>query len=278
MTSPPPPALVVIPFSHYCAYSRLALDFARVQYRTVSVLPLLHMAPVAWLLWRAGVRGTSSKTGSPLATPLLQLQPAPAGGASPAVLQGSALIAAWARQHAAPGARAVAEASGAAAALAVAAHETLGPAVRRYAYSSILYSARQFLAVGVLNAGGVLSALLWVLLSPLLALALRAALRVDPAQCERDAARMRAVFADASALLADGRPFLAGAALSDADLAWAGLASPAIYLTREQGGYATLPPESSFPSDMRALFAELRETPAGRHVVKVFQLARADRA
>lgn len=272
-----------IPFSHYCEYARWSLEFARIPFREACVLPLLHM-PVIYVAKRlAGFSGARARNASPLSTPLLLL----AGGNG---ISDSSRIAAWANavvtkddavatalvSGAATPKRPIGE-SEAVTDVVRQTHDVLGVSVRRYIYSHVLFSPSAFLGVGVRNAHGIsgyCAAFFWVLLSPLLAFGIRSLLRVDPARRSSDAARLRGVFQAASAVLAE-QPYLGGDAPSDADFAFAGIGSLAVLITPAEGfGCAWTPPEVDFPADMRSLFAELRATRAGQHIVKMYKLHR----
>jgi len=271
----PPPTLVVIAFSHYCELGRWALDYAGVAFVEVRVLPLFH-GPVLAYYRRfgasraaapaAGLRRVSSAASTPallLPDGLLQessailrfaAAAAPAGGARAPLLPADAA------------ARARAEA------LFAAYHDALGPAVRTACYHHLLDDWRAYRDLAARNVGGA-QALAWALLWPLVARGLRAALGIDAAAAARAAAALRGAFADASALLADGRPYLCGDAFSAADLAFAALAAPLVGGARGAGYWAPAP--GDFPPPLAALAEELRATRAGAHVAKCYDLHRA---
>ena len=299
--------LVSMAFSPYNIYACWALERAglRVE-RLVRVLPLLHMPVVGAALWWRGVRPRAAdRTSSPLGTPLLFVSGTSAGGAVRALLS-SAEIVAFADGAGGAGAGglvfpnraplAPAEAS-AEREFVARCEERLGPATRLWAYSYVLYDARAFLWTGLGNAGP-LTAALWVLLSPLLAPAMRSALGVWGRDARRRAAeeRLREEFARASARLAvppsgdagagarggagagagsGQRRFLFGDTFGPADLAFAALGFFAIGLSAQDvacgalRGAASTQPLDALPREWRAFALELRETPAGQHILRM---------
>lgn len=275
--------LWAIPFSHYCEYARWALQRAKIPFQEACVLPLLHFPALAIAQRVAGYRGPRARNATSLSTPLLLFN----GGGG---ISDSSRIAAWARARACgDDAAATAHLSSVEAAarpvgepaavseVVRAAQDVLGPAARRYAYSHVLYAPLVFLAMGVRNAHGLIggiAAVFWVLLSPLLALGIRRALRVDPAKRAADAQRMRDVFARAGALL-ESQPYLGGAEPSDADFAFASIGAIAVLISPAEGyGCAWMPCAEELPADMRDVYAELRATRAGQHIVKMYALHR----
>ncbi len=307
--APPPEAhltLVAIPFSHYNIYACWALERAGLRVaRLVRVLPLLHMPAVAGAYWwHSAAPRKADATSSPLGTPVLFASSAAGGGA--AALRSSAEIVAFAdgldgrvfraasgRPGAGGGRAALAPAEAAAEREFVAACEQrLGPAARLFAYAYVLYSPSAFL--GLARSAGPVSALLWVALSPLLAVGLRTALGVWGSVARRTAAEavLRAEFARASALLvrpSEGgggggsgggsgdapRRFLFGDAFGPADLAFAALGFYAVGLSAQDvacgalRGAAWSPSLDGAPAEWRAFAREMRETPAGQHILRM---------
>lgn len=89
---------------------------------------------------------------------------------------------------------------------------------------------------------------------------------ISPEGGEKALAKIRACFDDVAALLADGRPFLAGSAFTAADLTFAALAAPAL-----GQAYGTAPGlGSDTPPAMAAQLAELRAHPAGQHALRMW--------
>jgi glutathione S-transferase len=243
------PILVTIPISHYCEKARWALDRAGVAYEERRHLPALH---------RVAVR----RAGGGLTAPVLVC---PEGE----VLRESAQIVIWADARAAsPEARI--DLAPEAKALADDYDERLGPATRLWVYHQMFDHPhlvaeamtdgvpgwqRHAFRVGNKALGKVIARVLVI--------------NDDTAvEAERT---FRDVFASADALLADGRPYLAGERFSIADLTFAALAAPLIAPPKYG---VTLPPVEQLPPGMVAVVREHRETPAGRHALRMFEVER----
>jgi glutathione S-transferase len=129
----------------------------------------------------------------------------------------------------------------------------LGPPVRRHAYCYVARSRDAFLEIFVGTLG---PAERFVVTRGEAALraALRRAFAVSDRAAEKTRNQVAAVFADVSARIADGRPFLFGDRFTAADLTFAALASP------------LLSPRVSVdlaPTGLRDTIDRLRATPAG---------------
>ena len=109
--------------------------------------------------------------------------------------------------------------------------------------------------------------------TPLLRFAVRRMLGVHPARAARALERTREAFDRVDALLADGRRYLAGDALSFADITFASLAALAV-LPPEYGGRAIdgrrLGIEDLEP-DWRAQVEAFRARPAGQFVLRLYR-------
>jgi glutathione S-transferase len=270
---PPPPTLAVIAFSHFCEVARWALDIAGVAYREVRVLPLFH-GPLLLCLRRRGASRAAApaadlrRVSSPLSTPALLLPDGLlqessaivrfAAGASPA---GAALL---------PGGERGARVD----ALCKEFHDALGPAVRTVCYHYLLEDGRSYARLGCRNVGAA-QAFFWVLLWPLIARGLRAALSINAASAARAETTLRALFADASARLADGRAYFVGDAFTAADLTFAALAAPLVGGACNTGVWTPAPED--FPAPLAALALELRATRAGAHVGACYKAHRGAR-
>ena len=90
---------------------------------------------------------------------------------------------------------------------------------------------------------------------------------------DEDIVAIRKVFNKVNDLLADGRQFLVGDRFTLADLSFAATAAPMI-LPEEYGG--VLPLISQLPDQYRAHVTELRATPAGQFVFRMYQAYRPD--
>lgn len=97
-------------------------------------------------------------------------------------------------------------------------------------------------------------------------------LQVDASTVDAGLGRSRAIVAQTDALLADGRPYLAGDRFSAADLALACMMVP--FLVPEEYGIR-LPRPADLPAPMRLTVQAFRSTTTGRYVLKLFQTQRS---
>lgn len=81
--------------------------------------------------------------------------------------------------------------------------------------------------------------------------------------------RVREIFHEVSQLLEDGRPFLTGNTMTAADITFASMAA---ILMMPPEYPVQLPTLDELPADFPG--AELRATPAGQHVLKMYRLYR----
>jgi glutathione S-transferase len=253
----PPARLVTIRFSHYCEKARWALTHARVPFREESHTPLFS--------WAATFGAGGKRTVPVLVTP------------RDGVLSDSTDILRWADAQAAAAAP---PAGGGApppllppgdaevARLEELFDLRLGPAARRLAYADLVPDTA--LLRGLLaGAGTPLEARLVPLVFPLLRAGIVKGLKVDATGVARSEKALAEVLAEVERLLADGRPFLAGARFSGADLTFAALLSPLLWpdvLAQLGAG----PPFSALPAPLRARIERLRATPAGRHGLRMY--------
>lgn len=72
-------------------------------------------------------------------------------------------------------------------------------------------------------------------------------------------------------MLADGRPFICGNKFTAADLTFAALAGPLLCPV----GYGTyLVPREELPSELAEVTLSLRETLAGKHILRMYETER----
>jgi glutathione S-transferase len=248
--SPGKPVLVTIPISHYCEKARWALDRAGIAYEERRHLPALHRVAVR----RAGGR---------LTAPVLVC---PEGD----ILAESADIVAWA---AARGADVVCD-DATACALAADYDERLGPATRVWVYHQ-MFDHPDLVEQPMTDGVPGWEKYAYRYGNRAIAFAIAKVLTINDDTAVEAERTFRAIFADAGALLSDGRPYLAGEAFSIADLTFASLSAPLI--APPQYG-VRLPPVASLPPSMIPIVEEHRASPAGRHALRMFATERASRA
>ncbi len=239
------PVLITIPVSHFCEKARWALDRAGIDYEERRYLPALHRA-------FAGRHGS-------LTTPVLVCREA-------GTLKESREIVEYA---AARGARIACD-EPEARALADDHDERLGPATRLWIYHALL--DRPDITTAAMTAGvSAWQRAFWRVGVKPIGFAVSTVLKIDD-DSARDAERtFRAVFAEVGARLADGRPYLAGDAFSIADLTFAALAAPIVAPPE----YAVpLPPVDALPEPVAQVVREHRDSPAGRHALRMFATER----
>jgi len=115
--------------------------------------------------------------------------------------------------------------------------------------------------------------LLLRLTAPLLRMAVRAMLGVNPARAERALQRTRESFDQVDAMLADGRRYLMGTSLSFADITFASLAA-IVVLPPEYAGRNLVGRRlglDDLDADWRALVEEFRARPAGQFVLRLYR-------
>ena len=237
--------LITIPISHYCEKARWALELAGIPYREERHLQVIHWAYV----WRAGRSATA---------PVLVTPQGP--------LRESAQIVRYADARGGLGLYR----DPLAAALERRFDARLGPDARSWMYHRMLPRPDLVAAYGAPGVPRWERAGLPVMLPLMSKLIVR---RVDAgdehAAVARD--RVRGQFDEVAALLADGRPYLCGDAFSAADLAFAAL-SAAVLVPERYG--IPLPPLDELPETYAAEVASMREHPAGRFALRLYDQER----
>jgi glutathione S-transferase len=252
--------LVTMPFSHFCEKARWSLDAAGVAYTEEGHCPGLH---------RFAVKRTGShRTSVPV------LVQASGGG----VLAESADIVQFADANAASD-RKILPAGGRARDEALALEKRfdvdLAPHVRRFAYFHLLPLRAQTFRLFDIRTPRFERIAVRVAF-PLLRRFMKKFMRIDPATTAASLDQTRREVDAASALLADGRPFLTGDRFTAADISFAAFLAP-----------LTLPAEhpvtgASSGIDLGALppgFAEearrIQATPAGQFAARMYRERRA---
>jgi glutathione S-transferase len=243
--------LITMPHSHYVEKARWALDRAEVPYLEEPHIPLLHRLATGH---HGGgsvpilVHGSICLTDS---TSIMEHANEVCGGGVlyPLDPAGRQAVNALVRRF----------------------DDELGPHARRWAYAQLLDQTallRSMVSRGVPE----LERWLLPLVMPVFIRTAQRAFRITPASAARSLDRVRMLFGEAGALLADGRRFLTGSQFTAADLTFAALASPVLL---PLGTGAPYPTPDAVPAAMRAEVLRLRDTPGGRFALRMFTEERA---
>jgi glutathione S-transferase len=238
------PRLITIPISHYCEKARWALERAGLPYREEPHLQAIHWAHV----WRAG-RGRTA--------PVLVTEEV--------VLTESADILRWvdARSE-------LRLYPPEAAALEARFDDELGPHGRRWMYHRILARPDLVRAYGATGVPRWERAALPPFL-PLVKRVINRYLDVDDVTAAESRERVRAVFDQVGARLADGRRYLVGDSFTAADLTFAALAASVLVPSRYG---VPLPPVEGLPEPFASEVRAMREHPAGRFALRLYDQER----
>ena len=235
--------LITIPISHFCEKARWALELAGVPYREERHLQVIHWVHV----WRAGRSWTALVT--------------PQGA-----LRESAQIVRYADAQAGLGLYR----DPLAAALERRFDARLGPDARSWMYHRMLERPDLVTAYGAPGVPRSERAWLPVML-PLISKLIVRRVDADDRHAAPARERVRAQFDEVAALLGDGRPYLCGDGFGAADLAFAAL-SAAVLVPERYG--IPLPPLDELPETYAAEVASMREHPAGRFALRLYDQER----
>jgi glutathione S-transferase len=243
--------LITIPISHYCEKARWALDRAGVTYRERAHVQVIHRL--------ATLRAGGGKT-------------APVFVHSGGVLADSADILRWADTQS-PTGRALYPSDPEQAAevrlLEADFDARLGPHSRRWLYQQLRTRRDLALAYGCAGIPAWERATLWMAYPAMIAIVAQV-LDVTPATAIASEAEVRIVF-DTVAERLDGQRYLCGSEFTAADLTFAALAAP---MLMPRGYGVRLPQPEELPAHAAAVVRELREHPAGRHALSMFDSQR----
>jgi len=253
--------LVTIVFSHYNEKARWGLDRFGVPYHQVRCMPMFHFPAVMWTTRFRG--GRSDHNSTRWSTPVLITDDGERLCDSSTIVRwvsdrfGTPETTLYPDEH-----RAEIEA------FERRMNDKVGPHTRRYAYHHLLGQPGLLAGLARDNVGPVQAAA-FVAISPLVRVALRKALAIEPARAETSLQRVREEIAALDEQLGD-RPYLFGDRFTAADLSASCLLAPALLVSRSEGYAAVLPGLSSLPSELVALVSELRQTRIGRHCLRMF--------
>ncbi|HEY0252480.1 MAG TPA: glutathione S-transferase family protein [Kofleriaceae bacterium] len=233
------PKLVTITFSHYCEKARWALDRVGVAFEEDGNLPMFAYTATARYRARS--------------VPIL------VDGST--VLRDSTDIIAWADAHAPGALLAGPEANE----LEDYFDTQLGPHARRWGYAQLVDNPA--IIPHIVRDAKPWQARALRVFRPIAMAFIKRGIKISPAGVSRSQAKIEAVLDRVSGLLADGRRYLVGDRFSTADLTFAALAAPVILPDQPA---VPMPPREMFGS-ANAQIDRWRETPAGKHVLRMYR-------
>jgi glutathione S-transferase len=259
MTTAAPYRLITLGPSHFCEKARWALNRVGAAYREEPHMPLLH--------WAATFRAGAGRTVPVLVTPQGAL------GDSTAILlyldQTYGAEAAWRPYPEDTSLR------GQVLALEDHFDQRLGPDTRRVAYYQL--RAEASLLRGVMGHGvSALEQRIFKVLGELPFWLVRRATGAHGDRAARALARVEAAFAEVSRRVPGGEGFLLGERFTAADLTFAALAGPVLFVG--QPDVEWMPTLEQLPAELREIVSRLRETDAGRYVLRLYAEERAPSA
>jgi glutathione S-transferase len=252
--------LITIRVSHYNEKARWALDRFGLEFDEQPWMPALHYASTIPLGLRHR-RGQADRGSTRFSTPMLVTDDA----ADP-LLTDSTAIARFASDQ---GKAAPEFWSPEAAVLDRHFSGRFGADTRRLVYFFLLPD-RAMLAELADRSVGPSQARAFKRLTPLIRRVLISKLQVDEVHAARARENILAEFTQISERLSDGRRYLVGDQFSIADLSFAALSAIVIGVQPEEGYGAWLPALDRAPSGYRELAEQLRATPAGAFVLRMF--------
>jgi glutathione S-transferase len=149
----------------------------------------------------------------------------------------------------------------------------LGPSTRLWFYSYLLANRELLLRLFCEGVKPVEQEIFTIVFGPIQQ-AMRQKLNITAESAASSLDKIKRIFATVNERLTDGRTYLVGNSFSAADLTFACLAAPTV-LPTEYG--VRVPQLEELPSEMAATIKELRETPSGKYVLRLFREERRPR-
>ncbi|MBD2741427.1 glutathione S-transferase family protein [Coleofasciculus sp. FACHB-1120] len=243
------PRLITISVSHYCEKARWALERLEVPYIEERHIPLFH-------------RLATRKSGGGQTTPVLVTEAGTLSDSSDILQYLDGMTAESTKFYPAdPKLRREVEK------LEDLFNKQLGPSIRLWAYFYLLDN-RQLMRRLWCDGVAPIEQALFPIVFPLIREAARRGYNITAESSASAHDKIKRIFENVNARLADGRSYLVGDRFSAADLTFACLAAPAV-LPAEYG--ASLPHLDELPDEIAGAIKELRETPAGAYILRLFR-------
>jgi glutathione S-transferase len=256
--------LVTIRFSHFNEKARWALDRFGVPYHEEAYMPGIHAIGALRIAPRHGV-GKSDRISTPLGTPILITDD------GRCIRDSSRIVRYVSDRYAKPEQSLYPDPE--VEALEERFSNRLGPHTRRYAYFQAFQMPGVLDTIADENVGP-RQARWFKRIYPLIERVIARRLRVTPEHAERSLGAIREDMDEVSRRI-EGRRYLVGERFTAADLAFACMASPA--LLPEVGYGAVMPRLETLPAALQDLIREMRSTPAGEYVLRMFREERGER-
>jgi glutathione S-transferase len=241
------PVLVTIPVSHYCEKARWALSWANIDFEERPNAPVFHVM-------------ANRKIGAGRTVPAL--------ATDDGVLPDSTDILRWIDARMPDDTRIFGDdpTGREAARLEEMFDEKLGKMVRRAAYGTLLpypHVIRTLLTSGI---SGFQARAMGILFPVLLKQMVRS-FKLTPSGIAEAEERIQLQFDQVAALLADGRPFLAGDRFTAADMTFCSLGAP---MVMPEGYGGPLPKLESLPVDAQNRLRRWMDHPAGGYILRIY--------
>ncbi|KAG0305032.1 hypothetical protein BGZ98_004660 [Dissophora globulifera] len=283
-----------IAFSHFCEKARWTLDYYGVPYVEYRSLPWMHIIS----MFRHRATTVAGPECSPFSTPFLTCTPEDStadatGGRTIKLNDSTDILGFISDQFAAPSDNSTIDASvnlysddAATKAKILALEERfdqmIGPHVRRTAYYEIFVKAPRSVQreLGHHNNAGKLQSWLWSMFVPLWGWLIIKFFNINEVSAARSMDILKREFEHISHVLESnptGSGYLVGSQFTAADLTLASLASIVLGVTHKEGYGAWLPPMTVMRPEGQAFCEELRQTTAGKHVLRCYQQHRGEK-
>ncbi|MCP5468095.1 MAG: glutathione S-transferase family protein [Deltaproteobacteria bacterium] len=252
--------LITIVWSHYNEQVRWVLQRYGVEWREHAYLPVFHFLPVMWETLGRGV-GHADKVSSRFSTPLLITDEGRRISDSREIMKYLSDRFAEKKNHLYPTAEVTQ--------LQNYFHDHLGPATRKIVYYMLLPSP-EINQEMVKKLVSLPQQWMFKFLGSIMTNMITQNLHINEKTVQKSLQKVRQIFSEISERI-QSRKYLVGRKISAADISFACLASPVLWIDQSEG-HSTIPVlDSKFPKEFIDLKEELRATPAGQFALRLFK-------